>query len=114
MRYSAVIWGAGILTGCVYALSYLCFDIQVVLMKHLPRPLALGIAGLFAMGMGLGSSLACALAPASFLESEEGTRWLVEYGRTRRPWVFRLEALGIAAIIGFVTLVVLLDAFVFI
>ena len=40
-------------------------------------------------------------------------RWLEEYGRTRHPWVFRATALWFAGVIGFVTVVVLLEAFVF-
>jgi hypothetical protein len=114
MRYPYVIWSAGIACGCLYALSYFSLDVHVVVFKYLPRPAPLAIAALFAMGIALGSSLACALAPPAFLRSEEGARWLEGFGRTRKPWVFRATALLIAGVVAITTLVVLLDAFVFI
>jgi hypothetical protein len=113
MRYPYVIWTSAIAGGILYALSYFWFDVYVVVVKYLPRPAPIGIAALFAMGAALGSGLACGLAPPAFLRSEEGARWLKEFGGTSHPWVFRAIALALVGVIVIITVVVLLDAFVY-
>jgi hypothetical protein len=114
MRYPYVIWSVGITGGFLYALSYFWPEVHAVVVKYLPRPAPLGIAALFAMGVALGSSVACALAPPAFLGSEEGVCWLEGYGRTRKPWVFRAKALVIAGVVVIATVDILLYAFVFV
>jgi hypothetical protein len=114
VRYPNVIWSVGIASGVLYALSYFWPEVHAVVVKYLPRPAPIAIAALFVMGVALGSSLACALAPLAFLRSEEGAYWLEGYGRTRKPWVFRAKALVIAGVVVLFTVDVLPYAFVFV
>ena len=110
MRYGRVILASMVLLGFGYAASAFHPDVYHVVREHVSPPeTRIGAAmNLGWMGAALGMFLSLGLAPAAWLDSEAG-RWWREVGGGRIP--LRVEMLGLAALLLFVTAVLADHAF---
>jgi hypothetical protein len=78
-----------------------------------PAPAVVTIGAMALVGAALGMALTSAAAPAGFLASAWGGRWMAVVARTERPWLFRLRVAGFAVLPVAVTVVLVGQAFVF-
>jgi hypothetical protein len=71
------------------------------------------ILSMATVGAALGMALAGSLAPAVWLQSQQGRVWMRLVGRTTRPAVFRARVGAYAVLPLLVTVVVLGQALIF-
>ena len=110
MNYSRIIRLVAVAVGLVYSLGYLSPRLRDVIEEQVPF---VGMLALFIIGACVGLYAACLFAPASFLATQEGRKWMTGMSGTGSTKVFRSVCSAALLFFLFATHVVLYYAFVF-
>lgn len=101
--YGCFIMATAIFLGVLYAASCFFIEFRVIYHKYIPAPTVAHPILLFIMGATFGLSLACLVAPSSFLQSKTGEYYFEVIGVKNLP-LFRLKCLLLCVLFGIVTL----------
>jgi hypothetical protein len=114
LPYGRVVIASILLPGLGYAAAAFHPDIYHLVREHVfpPETLLGAASNLGIMGGALGMFLSLGLAPPAFLDSAAGRSWIGSVGRGGGVLLFRIEMLGLAAFLLFVTIVVAGQAFI--